>query len=210
MLRAFKKLLVSKAERSHKSHGQQVFKMSVLLDVFLVFLKIGLFMFGGGYATIPLAHKEIVESKMWLTDQEFLELLGISEMTPGPIAINTATYVGYKVAGIAGSILATLGTVLPAFLILLSIAIFVRPYLEYQIAKIIFRGISGAIIALIFVAFITISRTSLLRGDAGFNAPVLFIALLAVILLYFFKFHPIEVIIISAVLSLLSFYLLGI
>lgn len=184
--------------------------MSVLIDIFIVFLKIGLFMFGGGYAMIPLAHREIVESKMWLTDKEFVELLGISEMTPGPIAINSATYVGYKVAGIAGSILATLGVVLPAFLILLSIAIFVRPYLEYQIARIIFRGISGAIIALIFVAFVTVSRTSLLKGDAGLNVPMLFIAIIAVILLYFFNFHPIEVIIISAILSLISFYLLGV
>jgi len=86
-----------------------------LLELFLTFLKIGAFTFGGGYAMIPLIQHEIVEKKKWLTDDEMIDMLTIAESTPGVIAVNSATFVGYKIGGLAGSALATLAVVLPAF-----------------------------------------------------------------------------------------------
>ena len=95
--------------------------MSILIKIFLSFLKIGAFSFGGGYAMLPLIEREIVNNHNWITFKEFIDIIGISQMTPGPIAINSATFVGFKVSGILGSIAATLGVISFSF-ILVSIA----------------------------------------------------------------------------------------
>ena len=95
--------------------------MSILIQIFLSFLKIGAFSFGGGYAMLPLIEREIVNNHNWITYKEFVDIVGISQMTPGPIAINSATFVGFKVSGILGSITGTLGVVTFSF-ILVSIA----------------------------------------------------------------------------------------
>src|SRR5690606_34625714 len=96
--------------------GRKIVKK--LLELFLTFLKIGAFTFGGGYAMIPLIQHEIVEKKKWLTDDEMIDMLTIAESTPGVIAVNSATFVGYKIGGLAGAALATLAVVLPAFLVI--------------------------------------------------------------------------------------------
>ena len=93
------------------------------LDLFLTFLKIGATTFGGGYAMIPLIRNDVVDKKRWLSEEELLEVLAIAESTPGPIAINVATYTGYKIRGFWGSLLATLGVVLPSFFIIFGISI---------------------------------------------------------------------------------------
>ena len=97
-------------------------KSKKLLTLFLTFLKIGAFTFGGGYAMIPLIQREIVENKKWLSDDDILEIIAISESTPGPIAINSATFVGYRTCGVLGSVAATLGVVLPSFVIIFAIS----------------------------------------------------------------------------------------
>src|SRR5665647_729629 len=91
--------------------------MSDLIKIFLSFLKIGAFSFGGGYAMLPVIQREIVQSNHWITSKQFIDIIGISQMTPGPIAINSATFVGFKVSGILGSIAATLGVVSFSFLL---------------------------------------------------------------------------------------------
>jgi chromate transporter len=183
--------------------------LSVLLDLFLEFLKIGFFMFGGGYAGIALLHKELVELRGWLTDEEFVDVIGIAESTPGPIAINSATFIGYKICGVLGSVVATLGVVLPAYLVILSIAMGLSPYLTTPIAKTILRGINAAVVALILVALLRVGNTVLIHDNTiRIVEAAIFVIALALILLL--KQHPITVIGVSVALSLLAKYLLGI
>ena len=102
--------------------------MSSLIKLFLSFFKIGLFSFGGGYAMLPLIKKEIIEVHGWLTNAEFIDIIAISEMTPGPIAINSATFLGYRISGILGSVVSTIAVVLPSFIIMSLIFHFVNKF----------------------------------------------------------------------------------
>ncbi len=126
--------------------------MSILLDLFLSFAKIGLFTFGGGYAMIALIEHTCVEEKQWITHDEMMNITVIAESTPGPIAINCATYVGYKQKGIAGSLLATLGMILPSFCIIFAISRFLDHFLEIAWIAHAFQGIKIAVGILILDA----------------------------------------------------------
>ncbi|MEO3993486.1 MAG: chromate transporter [Desulfurococcaceae archaeon TW002] len=183
--------------------------LSVLLDLFLEFMKIGFFMFGGGYAGIALLHKEFVEVRGWLTNEEFVDIIGIAESTPGPVAINSATFVGYKIGGIPGSIIATLGVVLPAYLVILGIATGLSPYLTTPLARTILRGINSAVVALILIALLRISQTILLQNNAIRLVEVV-IFIIAFILILLLKQHPITAIGVSVALSLVARYVLGV
>ncbi len=122
------------------------------LMLFITFLKIGAFTFGGGYAMIPLIQKEIVENKKWLTDYEILEVIAISESTPGPIAINAATFVGYKVCGFWGALFSTFGVVLPSFLIIAGISLILQQFKNFRAVRYAFFGIRAGVLALIVKA----------------------------------------------------------
>ena len=126
--------------------------MPILLQLFLTFAKIGLFTFGGGYAMISIIENICVERKKWITHDEMMEITVIAESTPGPIAINCATYVGYKMAGMTGAVLATLGIVLPSFVILYLISMFLEHFLEYQVIAAACRGIKVGVSLLILDA----------------------------------------------------------
>lgn len=126
--------------------------MPILLELFLTFAKIGAFTFGGGYAMLALLDHTCVEKKKWLTADEFSDLTVIAESTPGPIAINCSTYVGYKKAKLPGAIAATFGMVMPSFLILLLISLFFENILAYPIIAKAFRGIRVAVSLLILQA----------------------------------------------------------
>ena len=102
--------------------------ITLYLELFWTFLKIGAFTFGGGYAMIPLIEREVAEKKHWITSEEILEVTAIAESTPGPIAINAATFIGYRIAGFAGAFLATFGVVLPSFLIIFGISFILRQF----------------------------------------------------------------------------------
>ena len=115
--------------------------MNVLFDLFITFAKIGLFTFGGGYAMIAIIENNCVEKKQWITHDEMMDITVIAESTPGPIAINCATYTGYKTAGLLGSIVATLGIVLPSFLVIYFISVFMSNFLEIKIIANAFKGI---------------------------------------------------------------------
>ena len=119
--------------------------MPVLIDLFLTFAKIGLFTFGGGYAMISLIENDCVEKKKWITHDEMMDVTVIAESTPGPIAINCATYVGYKKGRIPGAIIATLGIVLPSFIIIFLISKFFDRFLEITWVANAFRGIKIAV-----------------------------------------------------------------
>lgn len=129
------------------------------LTLFFVFFRIGLFTFGGGYAMVPLIHKEAVEKRKWIGDEEILDLLAIAQSTPGPMAINTATYVGYKVGGIFGSLAATLGVVLPSVLIILFISIFYQQFRSNVWINYAFMGIRAGVAVLLINATIQLGKS---------------------------------------------------
>lgn len=126
--------------------------MNIFLDLFLSFAKIGAFTFGGGYAMISLLEHECVNQKNWITSDELMDITVIAESTPGPIAINCATYTGYKQGGIGGAVIATLGIVLPSFFIILIISSFFEQILDYSAAANAFKGIRLAVSLLIIQA----------------------------------------------------------
>ena len=127
-------------------------KLKTLLSIFSVFFRIGAFTFGGGYAMIPLIQKETVENKKWITDDDILEIVAIAESTPGPIAINSATFVGYRVAGVLGALFGTVGMVLPSFTIILVLSYILREFQQIQAVQFAFNGIRAGVLALILKA----------------------------------------------------------
>lgn len=127
-------------------------KAKLCLELFLSFFKIGLFTFGGGMAMIPLIEKETVEKHSWIDEKDILEIVAVSESTPGPIAINTATFIGYQTAGFFGSLTATFGVVLPSFVIILIISKFLAAFESLEVVKYAFFGIRAGVIALIVKA----------------------------------------------------------
>ncbi len=127
-------------------------KLKKLLNLFFTMFKIGLFTFGGGYAMVSVMENELVERKNWLPHEEFLDLLVIAESTPGPIAINSATYIGYKIAGVLGSVFATIGVVLPSFTIIFLISLFFNEFLSLTVVAYAFKGIQVGVCYLIFTA----------------------------------------------------------
>lgn len=127
-------------------------------QLFLIFLKIGAFTFGGGYAMIPLIQKEIVENKNWITNDDILEIVAIAESTPGPIAINSATFVGYRVCGFWGALLATLGVVLPSFVLILAVSFILKKFQQVKAVQYAFRGIRAGVLALVLKALWSMYR----------------------------------------------------
>lgn len=122
------------------------------LKLFLVFFKIGAFTFGGGYAMVPIIQSEVAEKRGWIKNEDILDILAISESTPGPIAINSATFVGYQVAGVFGSVMATLGVVLPSLIIISIVSYFFKQFLAFKVVKYAFLGIRAGVLALIVKA----------------------------------------------------------
>lgn len=127
-------------------------KGSTLLKLFLTFFKIGAFTFGGGYAMIPLIQREAVEKQKWVTDDDILEIIAIAESTPGPIAINAATFVGFRVGGFTGAFCSTFGVVLPSFLIITVISRVLQQFQQLQAVRYAFMGIRAGVLALILKA----------------------------------------------------------
>ncbi len=123
-------------------------------ELFCTFFRIGAFTFGGGYAMIPLIQTETVENKKWISDNDILEIVAIAESTPGPIAINSATFVGYRVAGVLGSACATMGVVLPSFVIILFISFVLNQFAHLTPVKYAFEGIRAGVLALILKSLI--------------------------------------------------------
>ena len=131
-----------------------------VFKIFAAFFKIGAFTFGGGYAMIPLIQKEAVEKHGWVSDDDILEIIAIAESTPGPIAINSATFVGYRAAGVLGSMCATLGVVLPSFVIILALSAVLQQFQEVLAVQYAFNGIRAGVLALLIKSLWTMYKKS--------------------------------------------------
>ncbi|MDU1022447.1 MAG: chromate transporter [Peptoniphilus harei] len=132
-----------------------------MLNLFLIFFKIGCFAFGGGYAVIPLISKYVVEENAWISTKEFIDLISISQMTPGPIAINSATFVGQSVSGIIGSIVATAGLVLPQFILMMILGYFLfSKNKKFKIMDYSLLGIKAGVVSLIFITTLKLFQSS--------------------------------------------------
>lgn len=132
--------------------------MKKLLELFIIFLKIGAFTFGGGYAMIPLIQREVSENKKWISDEDIFEIIAIAESTPGPIAINAATFVGYKILGFWGAFFATFGVVLPSFVIIVIISYILELFQSIKVVQYAFYGIRAGVLALIIKALISMYK----------------------------------------------------
>jgi chromate transporter len=194
----------------------------IYLELLITFSKIGLFCFGGGYGMIPIIEREIVAHN-WLTTQEFVNIISISEMTPGPIAINTATFVGFKIGGIPGGVLATVGVVLPSLILILSIYHFLSKYQHHQIIKDTIYGIRPVVLALIIQATIFVAKSTLFREGISFktmlnfsngshlleiiNPVTIAITVVSLIILLVPKIHPILVILAAGAAGVILHYI---
>ncbi|NMA96197.1 MAG: chromate transporter [Clostridiales bacterium] len=183
----------------------------IYLKLFLVFFKIGLFAIGGGLATFPFL-QEIVDKYGWITSQQLLDMIAISESTPGPIGINTATFVGNNTAGLLGGIIATLGLVAPSIIIIVIIAHYFAKFNERPIVRAGFYGLRPAVIGLIGAAGFEVAKVSLFHVERfldtrmlaelfDFKGLVLFGVILA--LMYKFKRHPITYLVGAAIVGII-------
>ena len=181
-------------------------KLKSALKLFLIMFKIGLFTFGGGYAMIALLENEFVSKRKWLEHNEFMDMVAIAESTPGPIAINSATYIGYKRGGVLGSSFATLGVVLPSFIIIFAISQFFNQFLEIEIVAKAFKGIQAGVVFLILSAGIKMLKK---LEKTAFNI-ILFVVFTIVIIAFSLldvSFSSIFYILISAVLGLTIYFI---
>ena len=182
--------------------------MNIYLDLFLTFAKIGLFTFGGGYAMISLIENSCVEKKQWITHDEMMNVTVIAESTPGPIAINCATFVGYKKAGFPGAVIATLGIVVPSFAVIYLISMFLDNFLEITLIANAFKGIKIAVGILILDAGITMVKKMNKKVLPRTIMVCSFIAMLA-INIFAWNFSAISLMLIAAVISLAIFIVKG-
>lgn len=182
--------------------------MNILIDLFLTFAKIGLFTFGGGYAMISVIENNCVERKQWITHDEMMDVTVIAESTPGPIAINCATFTGYKKAGFMGALVATFGIVLPSFVVIYLISMLLDNFLELTIIANAFKGIKIAVGLLILDAAITMLKKMHKKKLPRAIMICSCIAMLC-INIFAFGFSSISLMIIAAVVSLTIFVING-
>lgn len=182
--------------------------MIILAELFLTFAKIGFFTFGGGYAMIPMIENSFVENKKWITHDEMMNVTVIAESTPGPIAINCATFVGYKKAGFLGAVIATLGIVVPSFAVIYLISMCLDSFLEITFIANAFKGIKIAVGILILDAGITMVKKMHKKVFPGVIMVCSFIAMFA-INIFTWNFSSISLMLIATVISLAIFIVKG-
>ena len=182
------------------------------MELFLIFAKIGLFTFGGGYAMISLIENNCVEKKKWITHDEMMNITVIAESTPGPIAINCATYVGYKKAGITGAIISTLGIVLPSFIIILLISALLKNAFKNKYVQAVLRGLKPCVIGIVLAMGVYMVVKNCLMEDTlkiNLRAIVITAVLTIITVLYKFfakkKISPVIMIVIASVLGMLVY-----
>ncbi|MFZ5944359.1 MAG: chromate transporter [Bacillota bacterium] len=169
--------------------------MKILWELFATFFKIGAFTFGGGYAMIPLIQCEICDNKCWVKEEDIVDILALAQTVPGAIAINSSTFVGYRIAGIKGALAATLGVILPSFLIILSLAGLLLKYGELEILEKMFAGIRAVVVALILGAVVKMKKSCII------DRSTLAVAIISLLVLVIFDIHPIFAIICGAIIG---------
>ena len=172
--------------------------MKELFDLFWTFCKIGALTFGGGYAMLPLIQREIVENKKWSTEKEILDYYAVGQCTQGVIAVNTATFIGYKLRGIIGGIVATLGVIFPSIVIILIIATFLQNFADLAIVQSAFAGIRVAVVALIITTVVKLIKSSI-KDYLG-----VIIAIIAFVISAFIGLSPVYVVIAAALTGFIS------
>lgn len=171
----------------------------MILELFIFFFKIGAFSFGGGYAMIPLISQEVVYNKGWITSTELVDMIAVSQMTPGPISINLATYVGYQQMGILGSLAATSGVVMPSFIIMSVFWLLMRRLADNLYFSYFMEGIRPIVIGLILSGLVSILPSSII------DAVSLIIFLASIYLIHVKDLNPILAIVIGAILGILIY-----
>lgn len=178
--------------------------MALLVQLFVSYLKIGFFGFGGGYAMLSLIHSEVVVRNGWLTNGEFSDIVAISQMTPGPIAINSATYIGYEVAGVLGSVVATVAVCLPALTIMMLITRFFLRLRDNRYVKGVVMGMRPVVVGMIASAALLLIFPHTAEGRSfidGWSWAIFIVTLLASVK----KVNPILLIVASAVMGILIY-----
>lgn len=184
----------------------------ILWELFFTFFKIGAFTFGGGYAMLPLIKAEVL-AKGWMSMEQLVDFVAVSESTPGPFAINIATYVGGETAGIPGALCATLGVVMPSFIIILFVAHIYEKFQKSTLVRGVMSGLKPAVVGLIASALLSMGQTVLIPKGWMAIAPskelwCSFGIFACMLLLVLKKIHPILVILLSALLGILAGYIL--
>jgi chromate transporter len=175
--------------------------MNKYLEIFSCFAKIGAFTIGGGYAMIPIIQKDVVEKKGWIEEEDFMDVLAISQSAPGLLAVNISIFLGYRLKGVKGSIVATLGSVLPSFLIILLIAMFFAGYHDNPTIIKIFKGIRPVVVSLIAVPVINMAKKAKLNIYTGM------LAVATALLVTFLKVSPIYILMVAGIFFILPKYI---
>lgn len=171
--------------------------MSKLLEMFIAFFKIGAFTFGGGYAMIPLIENEVVHNKKWLEKEDFMDILVVSQSLPGALAVNCSIFLGYKIGGFLGALMALLAVILPSILIIIFIAAFFMQFRDNYYVNAAFKGITAAVPMLILIGAISLGK------GLQKNSRTVMTIIIALIALVGFGVHPVIVIIASAVYGII-------
>ena len=167
--------------------------MNQYWELFKIFFRIGAFTIGGGYAMVPLIEDEIVAKRKWIKSEDFLDLLAIAQSSPGILAVNIAIFVGYRLKGMKGSLVTSLGAILPSFLMILAIALFFQQFKDNVYVEKIFKGIRPAVVALIA------APTFKLGKSAKINRYTIWIPIISALLIWLLGFSPIWIIIAAGV-----------
>lgn len=193
--------------------GKKEAKM-IYIKLFLSFLQVGILSFGGGYASMPIIQVQVVDYHKWLSLSEFTDLISISQMTPGPIAVNSATFVGIKVAGIPGALVATLGCILPSIIIVSIISCLYLKYRKMELLQSVLKMLRPAVVALISTAGVSILITAFF-GEAGIvllnNLKIQMVVIfsICVFLLLKMKIDPILVMVLAGLMNVIQHYLIS-
>ncbi len=184
------------SEQSIDSSLEKEGKMKKLFAIFWAFFKISPLTFGGGYVMIPLLERELVERKKWVKPEEIADLFAVSESVPGSIAVNSGTFIGFRLAGIPGALAAMAGAVFPTFMIILTLAMLFMGFKDHPLVQAAFMGIRPTIVALIIVAGFKIGKTAVI------DKTTLLLVLLTTATMLFVHIHPIVTIISGAILGM--------
>jgi chromate transporter len=167
--------------------------MNLYLSSFLTFFKVGAFTLGGGYAMIPLIEREVVDKKQWIDRTSFLDLIAVAQSTPGVFAVNMAIFVGYRLKGVKGSIVTALGTILPSFITILAIAMFLYGFKDNEIVLKVFKGIRPAVVALIAVPVFTTAKT------AGITYKTVIVPVITALLIWLLNVSPVYIVMVAII-----------
>jgi len=169
--------------------------VNIFADLFLTFAKVGVCTFGGGYAMLPILQREVVEKKGWATDEELTDYFAVGQCTPGIIAVNTATFIGYKYKGVLGGVLATLGVVFPSLVIITAIAAFLSNFADFPVVQHALAGVNAAVVALIASSVVKLAKSNLK------DAVCVCIFLAGVIFAFFLGVSPVLLIVCAGVVG---------